>query len=42
METAESLDNGGGTAGTLEMFIHPIADGQVDKDMLDKLRAGKA
>ncbi len=42
METAESPDNGGGTAGTSEVFIHPIAAGQVDKDMLDRLRASKA
>lgn len=42
METAESPDNSGGTAGTPEVFIHPIAAGHVDKDMLDKLRAGWA
>lgn len=42
METAENPNDGGGVVAAPDMFIHPVAAGQVDKEMLDKLRAGKA
>lgn len=42
METTENPNDGGGVAGTSEVFIHPVAAGQVDKDMLEKLKAERA
>ncbi len=42
VETAEVPDNGGGIAAAPEMFIHPITASRVDKEMLDRLKAGRA
>ncbi len=42
METAENPDNGGGVAAALDLFIRPMVAGQVDRGLIEKLKAGKA